>query len=166
MKVFFLFFLLIFSVSLQAGDELLLSLKQARQAGDFQKILFYQQILEKNLSDTWDRFDRKSLKKQLYIESVPLPPDIFYDSQIAVLRVVDDDIWLGSRSGDIARYSFSSRRWTSLVRGQESLSIKSVQEILPQGERIWFSRLLMGQASYFNMPGILRDFIIYLTPLP
>ncbi|MDC7232007.1 MAG: hypothetical protein PQJ58_02155 [Spirochaetales bacterium] len=114
------------------------TLLDSRNKGDFLTEEGIRKTLETDLAHETDSLNRTALKRLLYMESIALPENIFFDTDISSMTVVDDDLWLGSRSGDIARYSLSERQWKSYARGQESLSIRTVQAILPDRERIWF----------------------------
>ncbi|QEN07646.1 hypothetical protein EXM22_06455 [Oceanispirochaeta crateris] len=131
--------LIFFSFScLCYGEDSILNLQKIRSRGDFISEQYVIQDGEHKLSLVSDPTERTILKRQLYLEDISLPESLFFDTQISALSADGDDIWLGSRSGDIARYSLSERKWTSFVRGEESLAIRMVQSIQIESERIWF----------------------------
>lgn len=108
-----------------------------RKRGDFLNESLLRSKLEETLSELNDPAELTRMKRSLYIEAIPLPEDIFFDTGISALSADQDDIWAGSRSGDIARYSLSERSWVSFVRGRESLAIRTVQSIQGDPENIW-----------------------------
>ncbi|MBF9017239.1 MULTISPECIES: hypothetical protein [unclassified Oceanispirochaeta] len=118
-----------------ANEELLL---KYRINGDYLKESNLRTVLEELLFSETDPLSRTALKRLLYQELIELPDDIFFDKHISALAADGDDLWMGSRSGDIARYSLSEKSWKSFIRGQDSLAIKTMQTILPDHERIWF----------------------------
>ncbi|MDA3959004.1 hypothetical protein, partial [Oceanispirochaeta sp.] len=124
------------------------NLQKSRGSGDFISETRIREDLEKTLPQITDPMERTILKKTLYMESIKLPEDVFFDTQISSLSADGDDLWLGSRSGDIARYSLSEQRWTSYVQGEESLAIRIVQSIQAETERIWF--LSYGSVSIYS----------------
>ena len=72
------------------------------------------------------------------METVSYPEEIVFDPSISAMLADGDDIWIGSRSGDIARYSLPSDAGTLWCAGRESLAIRAVQQISAEGEHIWF----------------------------
>ena len=152
-SILLLLLLSVHSFSEEYGGEL----TDAREEGDFHLESLYRQRMEGVLGSQTDILDRTRLNRMVFMESVPLPEDIFFSDSISVLRNDGDDLWLGSRSGDIARYSLSERRWKSLIRGQESLAIRTVQTIEADGERIWF--LSYGSVGLYSKR---HDRLIYL----
>jgi hypothetical protein len=146
MKQFSLFltFLILLSfqiIQLSTADDISVSgelLLEYRAAGDFLKETNLRTELEKQLITENDPLSRTALKRVLYQESIELPDNIFFDKHISAMVVDGDDLWMGSRNGDIARYSLSEKTWKSFSRGEETLAIRAVQTILPDNERIWF----------------------------
>jgi len=108
-----------------------------RDKGDFQKESLLRSDLENLLMNVQDPTEKTSLKRHLYMETIPLPADLFFDTHVSALAADNDDIWVGSRSGDIARYSLSERHWKSFAKGQESLAIRTVQSIKSDKENVW-----------------------------
>ncbi len=134
--LFVILFLTALSVPGRADEmsEFRMSLEQ----GDYLRADYLRTVLGKKLETIEDPLLRTGMKRALYLEHVSLPEDLIYDHAVSSMLADGDDLWLGSRSGDIARYSLSERRWTSFVRGQESLAIRAVQSIIVQGEHVWF----------------------------
>lgn len=124
-----------FSVDFSVEEELLL---KYRMNGDFQKETHLKAVLENQLLLETDMLHKTALKRLLYQELIELPEDLFFDQQVSSMAVDEDDIWIGSRNGDIARYSLSEREWKSYIKGQETLAIRTVQTIIPEDEKIWF----------------------------
>lgn len=146
MKGFSLFSTLLILLSFQivqfcTADEISRDgelLLEYRAAGDFLKESNLRIKLEKQLMTERDPLNRTALKRVLYQESIELPDTVFFDKYISSMAVDGDDLWMGSRNGDIARYSLSEKTWKSIIKGEETLAIRTVQTILPDNERIWF----------------------------
>jgi len=143
-----LFLLLIVQSGMIFADQPDQALLEFRKKGDFINEARLRDDLEESLDQINDRTMATSLKRSLYIDTIPLPEDIFFDTNISALIADKDDLWAGSRSGDIARYSLSERRWSSFARGQESLAIRTVQSIQTDEENIWI--LSYGRVAVYS----------------
>ena len=129
------------------GDDLD-DFRESLKTGDYSRTEYLRTVLQEKLESEEDPLLRTGIKRTLFQEHVPFPDELIYDASVSAMLADGDDIWIGSRSGDIARYSLSERRWTVLVRGEESLAIRAVQSILAEGEHIWF-------LSYGSVVGVL-----------
>ncbi len=138
----FLLFLLHLSVPVFAETDnpgsLLDKLEIARVRGDFQQMGWLRLKLEKLLNNEADAFVRTAIKRALWVEQIPLDGSGIFDYDISAMESDGDDIWIGSRSGDIARYSLSERSWFILRTGAPSLVVRAVNAIENDRDRLWF----------------------------
>ena len=141
--------------------NLLDKLEVSRVRGDFQQIRWLRVKLETLLKNETDGFVRTAIKRALWVEQIPLNGSGIFNHDISALEVDGDDIWIGSRSGDIARYSLSERRWLILRTGAPSLAIRAVNAIEKDRDRLWFlsygSVLLYDKRQGISFPIDLPD---------
>ncbi|OQY34875.1 MAG: hypothetical protein B6241_03060 [Spirochaetaceae bacterium 4572_59] len=134
----FISFLLLFPESLIPEENLLDDLNKAQERGDFLEDEYISRVLSEKLTIEADPYIRTSLKRALWVHQVPLEKSGLFDFNISAMEADGDDIWIGTRSGDIARYSLSEQEWFILQKGAPSLAIRSVNAILCDKDRIWF----------------------------
>ena len=156
----FLCIFLCFSFPFFADETLLEELDKALERGNYHRVLILKNEILAKLDIEKDPLIRTVLKRALWVESVPFTGSGVFDPFISALQVVDDDVWIGSRSGDIARYSLSERKWFLLQEGAPSLAIRSVNAIETDRDRIWF--LSYGSVQMYD----LRTSRLYRADLP
>ncbi len=139
MRAFLIFcFFLWFSSPFYGENLLLEELETAVENGNYHRILSLRNEILGSLEKEKDPLIRTVLKRALWIDGISFTGSGVFDPFISSLKVVDDDVWIGTRSGDIARYSLSERQWFLLQQGAPSLAIRSVNAIEADRDRIWF----------------------------
>lgn len=136
--VLLLFSLFLSLASLPAQEALIARLQEARRTGRVHEASLAARGLMQLLEEEEDPFVRVAIRRALWIQEISLSGSGLFDFTISALACDGDDIWIGTRSGDIARYSLSERRWMLLRKGAPSLAVRSVNAILAEEERIWF----------------------------
>ena len=158
-RLILLFFILI-GIPLYCADSLPDALEAARGKGDFQQVRLLSRQMESLLAAEEDPVVRTLYNRALWVQRISLIGSGFFDYNISALKADGDDIWFGSRSGDIGRYSLSERKWLILQEGSPSLAIRSVNAIETDRRRVWI--LSYGSLMVFDK----RTGEPYLTDLP
>jgi len=143
------FLLMILLPVFLSGQTLREEYLAARDAGDFLREKQLEKELLAVLGAETDPLIRTSLKRALFIERIPVEEGGFFDGSISALAAAGDDIWAGSRSGDLGRYSLSERKWQMMSVGAPSLAVRAVNSILPGSGRIWI--LSYGSLAWYDL---------------
>nr|MDA3850067.1 hypothetical protein [Spirochaetaceae bacterium] len=116
----------------------------------FNDILYKQKnlLLARHLWETQGPFYIEDLSMQqsvlriLYSSHLRLPEGM---GNISVLKVISDDLWVGTWDGAVFRYSLSTEEWDIIEAPIESLNVNTVYSIEEDGGIIWlvhYNRIL------------------------
>ncbi len=112
-------------------NESLIWLEKARIAwfeeGDRDEtIACLDQIIRQELIDEGSRTLYRLLCRKVYTEVIPLAQQGFSDTNISALYLDRDDLWLGTWTGGIARYSLPLKDLSVLRESRDSLRVEKI----------------------------------------
>lgn len=118
---------------------------------------------------TDDPYRQNILLQKLYVKTLPAPQDLL---NVSLLEIDQDDLWVGTWSGGIFRYSLVLQEWEEIKEPVASLSVNSSHGVIFSEKWIgllgynWLSRYWKNSSRVESWqrshpPGKLQDIIFY-----
>ncbi len=142
------FLFLWFSSFLFGQGDPFRELEISRKRGDFAREEGLLEELEGTIREREKGYVRTFYERRLYHKEILLPEGVFYSTNVSALTLDSSDLWVGTRGGDLARYSLPEQTWRSYRRGEAALTIRTIQDIVVGERGLWI--LHYGGISYID----------------